>query len=62
MLSPNCELHIESKIPWQLVYTEKYERALLLSVISLLTVFRWNKCGIIRVAFEFDNLSKQNLI
>ena len=40
MLSPNSELHIENKIPWQLVYTEKDERALLLSVISLLTVFR----------------------
>ena len=40
MLSPNCELHIENKIPWQLVYTEKDEQALLLSVISLLTVFR----------------------
>ena len=40
MLSPNSELHIENKIPRQLVYTEKDERALLLSVISLLTVFR----------------------
>ena len=40
MLSPNSELHIENKIPWQPVYTEKDERALLLNVISLLTVFR----------------------
>ena len=30
MLSPNSELHIENKIPWQPVYTEKDERALLL--------------------------------